>query len=213
MKTLRITIEMLATCQSDDDVWAIGNEVLYAMCRQHPKHETVPEIVAKIWLIGRSYAAAIERGRGSDLGTELTNDAFYEKNVAPALMRSSLDAKLSDVSPEVRLARDTVDVVVAMHGYLVSEFRQLTGKANRSLASKYLHFHRPDLFLIYDSRAAAAVRRVEMAKAQRTVSPNGDHEYAKFVNDLLALRDHVQSEFGIVLNPRQIDRLLLAIVP
>ena len=213
MKTLRITNEMLALCQSDDDVWLIGNEVLYTMCRQYPKHEIVAEIVAKVWLIGRSYAAAIERGRGSDLGTERTNDAFYEKDVGPALARSSLDAKLASLSPGMRLTRDTGDVVVATHGYLVSEFRKITGKANRSLASKYLHFHRPELFLIYDSRAAEAIGRVDMARPKRIVRPNGDAEYAQFVNAVLALSGHIQSDFGVVLNPRQIDRLLLAVVP
>ena len=85
--------------------------------------------------------------------------------------------------------------------------------ANRSLASKYLHFHRPELFLIYDSRAAEAIGRVDMARPKRTISPNGDAEYAKFVNAVLALSGHIQSDFGVVLNPRQIDRLLLAVVP
>lgn len=45
--------------------WDLGNKVLYDLCRKYPRHEGYPEIIAKIWIIGRSYAAAIER-RKSD---------------------------------------------------------------------------------------------------------------------------------------------------
>jgi hypothetical protein len=38
--------------------------------------------------------------------------------------------------------------------------RDLTGLEKRALASKYLHFHLPRLFFIYDSRAAGVMRRV-----------------------------------------------------
>jgi hypothetical protein len=41
--------------------WDLGNSVLYDLCRKHPSHKTADEILAKVWLIGRSYAASIER--------------------------------------------------------------------------------------------------------------------------------------------------------
>jgi hypothetical protein len=63
----------------DDPTWDIGNRALYALCREFPRHERAPEIVAKVWLIGRSYAAAIERGQQSDL----LGDDFYTEVVAP----------------------------------------------------------------------------------------------------------------------------------
>ena len=44
--------------------WAFGNEVLYRMCRESPLHEDPDVVVGKVWLIGRSYAAAIERRSG-----------------------------------------------------------------------------------------------------------------------------------------------------
>jgi hypothetical protein len=43
--------------------WDFGNEILYSMCRQNPFHDKPEIVTAKVWLIGRSYAAAIERGR------------------------------------------------------------------------------------------------------------------------------------------------------
>ena len=41
--------------------WEYGNSVLYRMCKEQPEHKDIDVIVGKIWLIGRSYAAAIER--------------------------------------------------------------------------------------------------------------------------------------------------------
>ena len=44
-------------------LWDVGNEVLYELCTKHPRHAEIPAVIAKVWLIGRSYAAAIERRR------------------------------------------------------------------------------------------------------------------------------------------------------
>lgn len=46
-------------------VWDLGNRVLYDLCQSHPEHTRDDEIVAKIWLIGRSYAASIERRKNA----------------------------------------------------------------------------------------------------------------------------------------------------
>ena len=43
-------------------IWNLGNEMLYQLCRDYPDHKAPEVITAKVWLIGRSYAAAIERG-------------------------------------------------------------------------------------------------------------------------------------------------------
>ena len=43
--------------------WDLGNQVLYSLCLDHPYHTDGAAIIAKFWLIGRSYAAAIERRR------------------------------------------------------------------------------------------------------------------------------------------------------
>lgn len=43
--------------------WDVGNSVLYDMCRKYPNHGKEDEIIAKVWLIGCSYSAAIERRR------------------------------------------------------------------------------------------------------------------------------------------------------
>jgi hypothetical protein len=46
-------------------IWDLGNQVLYSLCQDHPGHDHGDAIVAKVWLIGRSYAAAIERRKNA----------------------------------------------------------------------------------------------------------------------------------------------------
>ena len=101
--------------------------------------------------------------------------------------------------------------ILAVHGYLVAELAKLTGKDKRSFASKYLHFHRPSLFFIYDSRAITAIGALGIRRTQATAVHGVDAEYAKFVVALLSLREDISSKFGVVLSPRQLDRLLLMV--
>ena len=41
--------------------WDFSNEILYDLCKNYPEHKNINQILAKILIIGRSYAAAIER--------------------------------------------------------------------------------------------------------------------------------------------------------
>ena len=47
-----------------DDYSGYGNETLYKMCKDRPLHDDVDTISSKLWIIGRSYAASIERKAG-----------------------------------------------------------------------------------------------------------------------------------------------------
>jgi len=69
-------------------VWDLGNQVLYDLCRNHPDHSRDDVIIAKIWLIGRTYAAAIERRL---VAHKTEGDAFYETEVAPKIRSSGID--------------------------------------------------------------------------------------------------------------------------
>lgn len=77
-----------------EDVWTFGNNVLYNLCREYPGHDSKPIVIAKIWLIGRSYSAAIERRRRSTVHSISDSDRFYEHIVAPALMDSFIDRQI-----------------------------------------------------------------------------------------------------------------------
>ena len=46
---VRVTAEMVRQCPVEDDWWSLGNAVLYDLCRVHPHHTSVHEVVAKVW--------------------------------------------------------------------------------------------------------------------------------------------------------------------
>jgi hypothetical protein len=68
-------------------------------------------------------------------------------------------------------------------------FEKLTDKRKRSLASKYLHFHRADLLFIMDSRAVEGMRRVHAPRTRIDVPRQADPAYAKIVGAPLGLRE------------------------
>ena len=98
--------------------------------------------------------------------------------------------------------------VLRVHENLTKTFRDASGKANRSLASKYLHFHRPRFFPIFDSRANGQVRKMVSGQMRRDYPP-GDLEYRPFLARFLFLRDWIANEYGLDLTPREMDRVLL----
>ena len=207
---IRITSEMVRQSQSEDDPWRLGNQVLYDLCGTHPKHFDDAEIVGKVWLIGRAYAASLERGRGVTVGPDVPNDLFYTKHLTKMFRASQLDKKLKALETTTDVNESNVAKMLDAHGYLVGLFEKLTSKGKRSLASKYLHFHRPNLFFIYDSRAMSSIRRLSVPGRVIDAPRSADTQYAQFVSKALGLRDHVRDEFGAQLSPRQFDRLLLA---
>ncbi|MDO8795211.1 MAG: hypothetical protein Q7J25_11385 [Vicinamibacterales bacterium] len=204
-----LTAESVKQAQDGADPWRVGNQVLYDLCQRCPDHDDDAKIIAKVWLIGRAYSASIERGKGDAVGADVPNDVFYIKHVAPALRASALDRKVAALKQFKVLDRSSVTQVLDTHGYLVTLFETLTHKSKRSLASKYLHFHCPDLFFIYDSRAALSIRRLAVAPLN-VDAPNADEQYAKFFGAALGLTRHVSKKFKTRLTPRQLDRLLLA---
>ena len=193
-----------------NDVWTFANDLLYRLCREHPEHNKPEVVIAKIWLIGRTYAAAIERRRNK----QLDNDSFYERKVAPCLMsaRLDLDGQLGRLGKYEGIDARSIGAVLAAHKKLLDTLNRLTQLNKRSLASKYLHFHCPDLFYLYDTRAVIGLRRIKPG-ARVTLAVSGkndfDPEYARFALKLLDLQEQVARDFRQRLTPRQLDRLLL----
>jgi hypothetical protein len=209
MKITRRDIELAASDKGD--VWTFGNNVLYRLCRDNPEHKRPEIVTAKVWLIGRSYAAAIERGRKqADSANPIPNDVFYREEVAPALISSDIDDRLNNLQQYDRISEQSISDILTMHKYLVGIFKELTGQRKRSLASKYLHFHRPSLFYIYDTRAVNGFRKIRPRCRVRHRNVESDSsDYAIFALKLLDLQEDIEHCFGERLTPRQIDRLLL----
>lgn len=188
--------------------WDLGNEVLYELCRKHPSHTEVPAVIAKVWLIGRSYAAAIERRREKDD----ENDDFYVQTVAPALLRSDIDMWIENAARHKKPNATSLEAILATHANVTELFNQISGLEKRSLASKYLHFHAPNLFYIYDTRAVEAMRTLSSVVGRAGKgSTLADNEYRKFAEKCLRLQEHINEEFNVLLTPRELDKLLLEI--
>lgn len=208
---MRLTSKLIKRALSEDETWGLGNQVLYDLCHRYPRHLVDAEIVAKIWLIGRAYSASIERGRSAAAGDQLSNDQFYGLAVPDALRESKLDQKLKALAKFESCDESSVATALDAHAHLVRVFHSLTGKGKRSLASKYLHFHQPNLFFIYDSRAVWSIRALRVQSHSIDVPRGADPAYATFVSAAMGVRESVLSRFGRNLNPRQLDRLLLLI--
>lgn len=202
----RISRQLVERAQSSTP-WDVGNGVLYDLCRRFPDHGDAGGVVAKVWLIGRAYSASIERGRGESEFGALNNETFYAEKVPEVLRKSNLDRKLGPLRKLKRLDSGNLAAILDVHRYLVDRLEELTAKRKRSLASKYLHFHLPNLFFIYDSRAAASLDSLE--KSSVDVGTDCDPQYAPFVTKAMRLRERVNDQHGVELSPRELDRLLL----
>jgi hypothetical protein len=187
--------------------WDLGNQVLYDLCFKHPLHKTPQEIIAKIWLIGRSYAAALERRKNKS--SDSIGDLFYEDKAAPKIKKSKIDDWFARLKKE-----PTRTNAIETHAKLTKLFYKITKLEKRSLASKYLHFHFKNLFFIYDSRSVAGIRKVtpRAEKQLPSLSPKEpDKHYANFYRRCLWLQNDLHARLRRKLSPRQIDKVLLYI--
>jgi len=205
---MAINIKKFVKASQQPSPWDLGNRVLYDLCKTHPGHRAEDEIVAKIWLIGRAYAAAIERRKNGDENS----DNFYLKMVVPTIRKYNIDCWLGRLKDVASTTTETLPLVTETHQNVMILFEQISGLNKRSLASKYLHFHYPNIFFIYDSRAYNAMRVLKDITGRAPKgNGEGDNEYRKFVIKCVALRDHLKKEYQVSLTPRQLDTLLLLI--
>jgi hypothetical protein len=90
--------------------------------------------------------------------------------------------------------------------------KKITALDKRSFSSKYLHFHLPDLFFIYDSRAVTALRQFtsQVPKDLKHILllDKIDKQYAKFYCKCFDLKRQINTQFKIDLTHRQLDNFL-----
>lgn len=193
------------------NLWQYGNSVLYDMCLQQPLHNDPDVIVGKLWLIGRSYAAAIERRKTGD-----NNDTeeFYYNIVAPKIMSigQELDCRILRLNSFSNPTDSNLDEILSAHKFLTDAFNEITDLDKRSLASKYLHFHCPNMFYIYDSRSSKKIKKYVQKNSPRLYkhySCDCDTTYADFCVRALDLQEFVERKYSKLLTPREIDNFLL----
>lgn len=200
-------IETIEKCMTSP--WDFGNKVLYDLCRDNFYHQDTEKILSKVWLIGRAYSVAIERRKNK----ETINDNFYIDKVAPAFKDSNIDSYLIELRKQKKLTIDNLPIVLKAHNYLTQLTASITDLEKRSFSSKYLHFHLPDLFFIYDSRVVDSLRQF-IGRVPKTMdyileSDSIDKEYARFFCKSFVIRAYIQDNYKIDLTLRQFDNILI----
>lgn len=190
------------------DAWSIGNCVLYELCEKFPDHTNERAGVAKVWLIGRSYAAAIERSMRVAKG-EKVEDKY--KRVVSLLRKSGVDAMIAQLPRHG--PRSSSDLVhpLRIHAAFLGALAGLTRSVPRSFASKYLHFHARTWFFIYDSITSRVLGRLlHRYRVPKSFPGGGEPVYRYFVARAWALRE-LLAERRDPLSPRELDTLLLKV--
>lgn len=166
---------------------------LYDLCFLH-RHHCNDELVAdKLRLIGRLFA---EYGAG-----------FSPERVAHCLAQSSVDRWFCTLASAERLEGW---LLLETHKRVMAVFADLPEAEARSLASKYLHFHFPELFFIHDSRMERAARHLAQGDCGFLAMSDYDPAYGRFHACCRKLAERLAPEPGRRLSPREIDRLLRA---
>lgn len=189
-------------------IWDVGNHWLYKLCESYPAHTDDAEVAAKIWLIGRAYSAAAERG----VAGKGQADNYIIK-LSKQFVAQNADRHLNRLPEPVADFRKHLDQIVDVHHSIESIFSK-EGKRRVSLTSKYLHFHRPDLFPIYDSRAAAAIGQLtpdSRFTGYKVSSAQATSHYGKFAVRSAWLVDRMNEMLGCAPTLRQLDNLLLQV--
>lgn len=98
--------------------WEFGNSILYKMCEDNPLHNEADVVIGKIWLIGRSYAAAIERRKHAD---NYQGDDFYYDAVAPKMLEigDELDKRIESLKNTTGIIIDCVPEILSTHKFLM----------------------------------------------------------------------------------------------
>ena len=198
----KLTREFVKEALDAQSVWDLGNEVLYQLCGDHPGHSDDDAIIAKTLLIGRVYAASLERRRKADV----KGDEFYTKQVTSVFRKSEMDRWLQSLKED---AGGSPQKAIEIHKKLTDLLRTITNFDNRSFASKYLHFHFPTRFYIFDSRADKSARKLAKLDRGRNRSGNTDPKYAEFCARCDKLSGLIQGLIGRVPSPREVDKVLL----
>ncbi len=194
----------------EKDEWDFGNNILYNICNDYPLHNQKEVVITKILFIGRIYAAAIERRKNKNVDS----DNFYSAVVAPKIINSEIDKKLSELNVYSGVSDLNILNILETHQYLSKLFYKISGLNKRSLSSKYLHFHNPNLFFIYDSRAINGLRillpHFKLNNDMKSIlEKNVDRDFAVFCLKSLVLKSKFEKILGKEISLRGYDKILL----
>ena len=178
------------------------DDILYGMCKRWPDHKDIGIVQAKVRIIGRVYAAGLERK-----GKQDKSKGIYE-TIAETLHenRASIDPEIKAIKNFKTLSKASYEKILSLHGNMVRSLRKGTrSKLNfRSFVSKYLHFHTL-IVPLFDSRASTTINRpdwypLKHSNARVTIPKRKEYDqvyYRFFVQFLFYFLDLQQQR----LNP------------
>lgn len=189
--------------------WDHSNRVLYKMVQDNFYHTEMEQVLTKVLVIGRVYAVALERRRETN---GWLNSDFYTKKIWPCFRKMDLDPRIEELKHANLFDEKTISTILGLHGYMLKHLHNLTGHNKRSFVSKYLHFHLPNIFFLYDSRAVNGIKHfpAPAVKLARTIKKKGiDPPYSRFFCRCVDLQTRIKAERNVDLSPRQLDNLLM----
>jgi len=212
METTLPTSEQVVKAKQKNP-WDFSNKILYDLCRDNFSHTQVDATLTKVLFIGRIYSAAVERRKNKD---DEIGDDFYFNKIEPSFRKPFLDENLKELCQFRNLTIDNIPGVLRTHNDLLKELHTITKLDKRSFCSKYLHFHMPELFFIFDSRVQSAVRGFisKVPKDLRHIlddDKNIDKEYATFFCKSFELKRQIEARYNITLTNRQLDNVLIEV--
>jgi hypothetical protein len=205
--------DLIHSTLEKERIWDLSDKVLYDMCKNHPFHDNPKEIIMKTLIIGRVYSVQLERRKNKD---HLIGDRFYEDMVIPTFMKSRLDEKLINLRTE-NLKPSVFNDVFSVHKSLMDSLHKITEMDKRSFCSKYLHFHLPKLFFLYDSRLCQSVSILsgKITKEQKetfiNTRKNYDITYVEFFLKCYNLKEELQNYLNRPLKIRDFDNIMIEI--
>ncbi len=127
--------------------------------------------------------------------------------------------KVRAIADGDKLDPDNFKLICEAHRYVTNKFYILTKLNKRSLAAKYLHFHKP-IVPIYDSRASKSI--IELFKTNQFLKEfsekanhglpqkiNADEEYFKFIRKIFGFQEFLVENNCRYYSARDIDKYLV----
>ncbi|MGY4663230.1 hypothetical protein ACVWZ9_004024 [Pseudomonas chlororaphis] len=204
-----LTSEIIGTDEGCG-IFIPANRMLYQFVRDNPSNTDKAQIASKALIIGRSLSASAERRTPSEADPVTGTANFYD--LLGQAIADSMVAELLDMLDEHQeLTPTLVTDVVKVHAFLCDAVTKITEKDCSSFSSKYLHFHRPKLFPMMDSRARTALKWVaneqEWVFAHTTAGQSKN--YRVYVDHFLKARRLFEDYLQRPLSLREMDNILL----
>jgi hypothetical protein len=197
-------------CRDYEERWRLLDQTLYDLCTANPGHASIAAVVAKLWIIGRTYATGIERRVAGETGVQ--GGALGKVAIHLHRHGDQVDEIIASLAGSNEPLDETkLATIVAAHGRFVRLLRPITqaGRSPRSFASKYLHFHSPAA-PIYDSYVVARLQRLY---ARQKVAPTyltaeADTDYAWFASRFWRLYQEARAS-NVRVSAKLLDHYLL----